>query len=262
VLRRSAGEARLIVSGWTAARAQRLDRWVLRSGDCRIVAGGPVEAERYRQAGLPGARIVQVPPGVPMPARRAEDDDAVRAALGLPAEVRLLAGVGPLEPARGLYDAVWALDILKYIYKNVHLVLVGRGSDRARLERFARSLDVTGQVHFVGVRPDVARILGLAEIVWVPARSAGGVNAALEAMAAGRPVVACRLPGLAEVIRDGETGFLHPAGDKAALARQTRQLLDDADLRERMGRAGRERAATCFSVEAMVRRYAELYAQP
>ena len=78
-------------------------------------------------------------------------------------------------------------------------------------------------------------------MVWVPSRDGGGVCAALEAMAAGRPVVATRVPELEEIIVDGETGFLVRRATRPSLARQTRLLLDDAALASRLG-SGRETA--------------------
>jgi glycosyltransferase involved in cell wall biosynthesis len=78
-------------------------------------------------------------------------------------------------------------------------------------------------------------------------------------MAAGRPVVASDLPGLAEIVRAGETGLLYAPGDKAALAKQTRLLLDNPAQQRQMGEAGRRRAEEHFTVAAMVRRYASLY---
>jgi glycosyltransferase involved in cell wall biosynthesis len=151
------------------------------------------------------------------------------------------------------------LDILKNLADDLHLVLVGDGPDRTRLEQFARAIGVAGQVHFLGNQPDVAALLALAEVVWVPGRVDGSVNVALEAMAAGRPVVASDLPGLAEVVCDGETGFLVPPGDKVALARQTWGLLEDAGRRRRLGDAGRARVRQHFAAEDMVRRWAALY---
>jgi glycosyltransferase involved in cell wall biosynthesis len=168
-------------------------------------------------------------------------------------------GVGPLEPGKGFRDAVWALDILRGLYDDLHLVLLGRGPDEARLREFARVIHAAARVHFAGPQPEVSNWLAAAELVWVPDRVEASLNAALEAMAAARPVVASRLPELAEAVDDGETGLLVPPGDKAALARQTRRLLDDPALRQRLGEAGRRRAAERFSAAGMVRRYAQLY---
>src|SRR5262249_36862376 len=146
-----------------------------------------------------------------------------------------IACVGPLEPHKGFRDAIWALDILHFLYDDLHLLVIGQGSDRPRLEEFARVAGVQDRVHFLGAQAEVAALLAEADLVWVPSHAEGGVNAALEAMAAGRPVVAAQLPGLAEVVRDGETGLLFPPADRAGLARQTRRLLDDPELRCLLG---------------------------
>jgi glycosyltransferase involved in cell wall biosynthesis len=86
----------------------------------------------------------------------------------------------------------------------------------------------------------------------VPSLTDRGRSVAAEAMLAGRPVVASRWPGLAEVVADGLTGYLVPPDDKAALARQTRPLLENAELRRRLGAAGRQRAIAQFSVQGLV----------
>ena len=171
----------------------------------------------------------------------------------------MLLGIGPIEPHKGFRDAVWALDILHYLYDDLRLALAGDGSDRLRVEEFARAIEVDKRVVFLGRRPDLAPWLQRAELVWIPSRTSGGVCAALEAMAAGRPVIATRLPELAEVVADGSVGCLVPPGDKTELSRQTRFLLNDADRRRAYGEAGRRRAAEHFSVEALVARCQELY---
>jgi glycosyltransferase involved in cell wall biosynthesis len=85
------------------------------------------------------------------------------------------------------------------------------------------------------------------------------MNVALEAMAAGRPVLASRLPALAEIVVAGETGLFFPPGNKVAMARQTRILLDNEDQRKKLGEAGRERARRHFGVQRAVAQYAEIY---
>src|SRR5262249_32954999 len=148
---------------------------------------------------------------------------------------------GPLERQRGIRDAIWALDILKYLYDDLHLVVIGEGPEQDSLERFAGDIQALDRVHLIGTVSTVGPILERAQVAWVPG-SRGGCNAALEAMAAGLPVVASRTGNLPELIIDTETGFLVEHEDRPALARHTRQLLDDAELRRRLGKAGQARA--------------------
>lgn len=178
----------------------------------------------------------------------------------LPDACSLILCAGPLEPHKGFLDAIWAFDILQFLYEGLRLVVAGAGPDGPRLRRFAQVTGASRRVHFAGRLPDLPAILDRAAVVWVPSRAEAGVNIALEAMARGRPVVASRLPGLAEIIRDGETGFLARPGDKVELARLTRQLLDSAPLRQRFGEVARRRAAERFSLSALLQSMSDLYA--
>jgi glycosyltransferase involved in cell wall biosynthesis len=232
----------------------RLDRWLLRRAG-GVIAFGAAQAERYRRLGVADARLSVVAPAVSV---------ATDAAPARPAGVadgdRVLLGLGPIERHKGFREAVWAFDILRHLYDDAHLVLAGGGADRPRVERFAGQIDALGETHFPGPFADPAPLLLRADVVLVPSLQGGGVCAALEAMAAGRPVIASRLPDLAEVVVDGATGFLVEPDDKAALARQARFLLDDPALRRRCGEAGRQHVAAHHSVarlvEACARRYA------
>ncbi len=254
-------EGRLVVSRPFATRSRRaggiarLDRWLLRRAD-RVVVEGTAAADRCLRAGLADEKVVVVPPGVTAAHGTAAPSPLPEDA----APCRALLCAGRLEAHKGFRDAIWAFDVLRYLHDDLHLLLAGDGPERPRLERFTGRIRAVGRVHFAGMRPDVPALMGAAEIVWVPSLADGGALVALEAMAAGRPVVASRLPGLAEVVADGETGFLVPPGDRIALARQTRLLLDDEALRRHLGRAGRERVARHFAPQSAVRRLAEVYA--
>jgi glycosyltransferase involved in cell wall biosynthesis len=177
----------------------------------------------------------------------------------VPAGERVLLAAGPIEVHKGLPAAVWALDILRHVYDDLHLVVAGDGPDRPRAQQLARALGAAGRVHFTGACPDLGPLLARADVVWVPSLADRGRCVAAEALRAGRPVVAAHWPGLAEVVADGVTGQLVRPDDKAALARQTRLLLDDADRRRGMGEAGRQRAADRLGVAALVGACAGLY---
>ncbi len=227
-----------------------IERWALRRA-ARVVARGEVEAERYRRLGVAHERVAIVPRAVAPGATAAPASWPA-----VPSDARVVLGIGPIERHKGFGDATWAFDILAHLRSDIHLVVVGGGTDRARVVHFAHALRVEKRVHFPGPVPDLGPWLARADMVWVPSLREGGHTVALEAQAAGKPVLASRLPGLAELVGDG--GLLVPPGDKAALARQTHVLLNDAGLSERLGAAGR-RWAERFGVAEMVEAAARLY---
>jgi glycosyltransferase involved in cell wall biosynthesis len=231
-----------------------LPGWLLRRIG-RVAAFGQAETFRYQQQGISLFHLTTCPLAVEVP-----DPVAPATWPGLPASARVILGIGPISRERGFREAVWMFDIVRHIVPDLHLVLLGRGSDRERVQRFARALRIRHLVHFPGEVAEVQPWLERAELVWVPSLTHGGVQGTLEAMAAGRAVLASRLPELAEVVVEGQTGLLAPPGDKPALARLARKLLEDpARLRE-MGEAGRNRARECFAPEQLARVAGAFYA--
>jgi glycosyltransferase involved in cell wall biosynthesis len=240
-----------LTAGARGPQLSRLDRWLLRRAD-QVLAPGSTQAHWLRHFGIGEEKLTLVRPAVdPSPAPSSQ--------LIIPNLPSTIVCAGPLEPHKGYRDAIWAFDILLQVHQDLHLFLAGTGSDRERLEQFARAVGLANQVHFLGEVADLTGQLTQAEIVWIPSLTQGGINVALEAQALGRPVVASRIPELQEVVTDGENGFLVPSGDKTALARQTRRLLEDADLRRQMGEAGRRRVGTCFAPEELVQRVSGVY---
>jgi glycosyltransferase involved in cell wall biosynthesis len=235
--------------------ARRLDDWLLR-GVARVTVTSEVEAKHGRAAGLAESRIAVVRPGV-------KTRELIPARLqipGVPATARYIACLGPVEARKGLRIAIWAFDILQYLYNDLHLLVIGTGPEQVRLQKFANDIGTAGKVHFLGDRRDVAEVFAAAELIWVPGRS-GGTGAIVEAMAAGRAVVAAQSAEARELLHDGEAGRLVPPDDPALLARQTRLVMDDAVLRRRLGDAGRLRAARDFALADMARDYERVYDQ-
>jgi len=213
-----------------ARRAPWVARVVLRRA--RLVLGA--SASLAAEARALGAREVRlVPSGVAVPETVGEPDD--------PAHVLF---VGRLSPEKGVLELVEACGGLP-------LVVIGDGPLRAR---------VPGAVGFVP--PDeLGPYYERASVVAAPSLREGYGIAVREAMAWGRPVVASAVGGLVDAVEDGVTGLLVPPGDVAALREAIERLLGDAELRERLGAAARERAAQRFSLEAAAVEQQAVYAE-
>ena len=241
--------------GWTELA---VDRWLARRSD-RIVANSPGVRDFYVRRGLPAEKMVVIPNGVEPAEPSASSRQELLAELGLPEECYLVGLVGRLWFQKRVKDAIWAADLLKVIRDDVYLLIIGDGPQRERLRKFRGQCEIRDKVHFLGQRHDVPRIMPHFNVLWSTSAYEGQSNAIMEAMAAGIPVVATDIPGTRDLVAPGKTGYLVPIGDRAAFAKHTNDILNDADLAHRLGEAARRRMLSEFAVEKMVRRYAELY---
>ena len=211
------------------------------AGCIRTTSSLPVTVRpprRNSSAGVPriATKIRVVPNGIPV-----EDFETAQAAeLGLTRTTRrdwcLSAALKQQKDHRTILRALQNLS-------GVRLLLVGDGPLRGELEELARSLGVSSRVSFLGRRTDVANVLKASDIYVHSTNSDGFGIAACEAMAAGLPVIASDVPGLADVVRGA--GVLFPVGDHAALAREIQELLASPERRRQMSKASRRRAQ-CF----------------
>ena len=139
------------------------------------------------------------------------------------------------------------------------LIIAGDGPQRGELERQIVQLGLTETVRLLGNRSDVAQLLAECDVFALSSVAEGMPITLLEAMAAGLPVVATDVGGVASMVEAGVTGTLVPAGDPHALAAALRAYVADEELRCRHGDAGRARVAAHFSLRAMVSAYVALY---
>jgi glycosyltransferase involved in cell wall biosynthesis len=132
---------------------------------------------------------------------------------------------------------------------------------RSYLDGLARGLGIAEHVHFLGWRSEVAEILGSVDVMVLPSTAEGLPLAVLEAMSCGLPVVATNVGGTPEAVVDGSTGFLIAPGDHNALATRIIRIIQDADLRARLGGAARQRAMSVFSLDRVVAQLIHLYSE-
>jgi glycosyltransferase involved in cell wall biosynthesis len=195
--------------GIERALARRTDRLVVVSSRIRddILGMGIGRAEQ----------VETIPLGLELErfAHAGVDPAGLRGDLGLPPEVRLLAVVGRLVPIK---DHPTLLAALARLGPSVHLLIIGDGEERARLGALAKSLGVSDRTHFLGWRHDLDAIVPGTDVVICCSRNEGTPVALIEAMAAGVPVVATAVGGVADLVVPGQTGCLVPAGDPVALA--------------------------------------------
>ena len=142
---------------------------------------------------------------------------------------------------------------------DARLTIVGDGPLRRRLEAEIADRSLEQQVEFIGEVADVGPYLARADVFVLSSHSEGMPLSVLEAMAAGLPVVASDVGGLHEIVDEGKTGFVVPAGSPAELAVRLAELVGDSDLRDRFGHAGRELVRTRFSLPPWRESHIELY---
>jgi glycosyltransferase involved in cell wall biosynthesis len=188
----------------------------------------------------PGARIHRMYHGI--------DQRAFAAHLRAPAQgAPLVLAVGRLREKKGFATLVEACRLLREAGREFRCQIVGYGEDRARLESQIRASGLGGQVALSGklAREQLIERYARASVLVVPSQVAsdgdrdGIPNVLLEAMAMEVPVVATAVSGIPELVENGDNGLMVPPGDARAVADAVARLLDDARLRERLGRAGR-----------------------
>lgn len=170
----------------------------------------------------------------------------------------LVVSVGRLDPQKNPLGMIDAFERAFGSDRRGHLLLVGDGSLRAASERRAAELSASARVHFLGIQTEIADLLAASDIFALASHWEGTPLAVMEAMTAGLPVAATAVGGVPELVSDGETGLLVPAGDMNALAAALSRLAGDKGTRVALANAAIERSGR-FSVDAMVAEYAALF---
>lgn len=209
-----------------------------------------LRTERARRLGVALNGVPEPKAVVPAASRRES--------LGLGAEALVVLVVARFRPEKGHHRALAAFAAFHVRAPQAHLVFVGDGPTRSGVEQAARSLGLAGQVHFVGHRTDVGSWYRAADVVLVPSDWESFGLSAAEAMACSKPVIACRVGGLPEVVLDGVTGLVVDP-DPIEIAEALDGILSDPAKSRRMGLDGRARYDALFTPGAMVEAWVSWY---
>lgn len=236
----------------------RVDGWCARNAD-RVIAVSEATRQVMQEAeGVPASRIDVVYNGMePLAPPAQERIEAVRSELRLSGE-RVCLMVARLHEEKGHRFLFEAIPTIREAVGETTFLLAGAGPHRAELEAEVSRLNLQPSVRFLGRRNDVAELYSLADVVVLPSLAESFGFALVEAMSLGKTVVAAATGGMREIVQDGETGFLVPQADAAALATATARVLGDPALARKLGSAGRERSQQ-FNFDAMIRGYETVY---
>lgn len=219
----------------------------------RIVVVARFQKEHLiAEEGVPPGIVEVIPNGIDPSRYGTEVDAAVRQSLGVPAEAFVIGTVAVLRKEKNLALLFAALGRLRDAREDVWAVIVGDGTERHALEALCREMGLADRVRFVGYNDRPGGLLPAFDAFTLTSRVEVMPITILEAMACGVPVVATAVGAVPELVAEGETGFVVPSGDANALAARLRRLIRESELRHRMGRAGRERATSLFTLDAMI----------
>jgi glycosyltransferase involved in cell wall biosynthesis len=232
----------------------KVQYWVFRLCD-RVVCNSRAAADRLRSAGLPENKLEIIPNGLAEEAF-AECVPAIPRAPGV-VRVGMIARMNSAAKNHSAFLTA-AAKLLKQ-YPDAEFLLVGDGPLRAGLEQMAAELGIKDKVLFVGERHDIPAMLASLDVSVLISASESLSNVILESMAAGVPVVATDVGGNPELVKNGETGLLVPAGDENKLVEALARLVRDAVLRAQFAGRSKEFARSHFHIDQIRRRFEQLY---
>lgn len=225
----------------------------------RFIAVSHFVKEDVVRMGVPPGKVEVIYNGLnPEALKPKSPPPEVRKRLGLAPDQRVVGVIGRLHPVKGQEYFVEAARRLAPAWPEAAFLLIGEGPDRDKLSRLVHRYGLEGRVLLPGFYPQAADIYGVMEILCLPSVMEGMPLVLLEAMHFGVPVVASRVGGIPEVIKDGENGILIPPKNPAALAEAIEALLEDEPLRNKLAEQARKSVRE-MTVEKMAQRTMEVY---
>jgi glycosyltransferase involved in cell wall biosynthesis len=247
---------------WTSPKARlynQLDRWSLRAARKVLTVSVPFR-EELAAKGVSRERIEIVHNAIPPDwgSRARANSIALREQLGVAPDRKVILIVGRLSLEK---DHLTLLEAVRRLDPSLspHIVIVGEGPERPRVEERIRGLNLSGAVTLTGQQNSAEPYYGIADVAVLSSRSEGSPNALLEAMAAGVPIVATRVGGVPEMVADNESALLVEPADVSAMTAAISRLLQDSALAQRLVDRGRELIRLNHAPEARMRKLIGIY---
>jgi glycosyltransferase involved in cell wall biosynthesis len=240
---------------------RNVERALAAASDVLVAVSAEVRDELVELGVAPREKFAVIRLGIPLEERLGGPAAALdlRHAYGIPADAFVVGWVGRMT---GVKDTASVLRIVRAACDrgvDAVLCMVGDGPDREALEQLAHELGIVRRCYFAGYQPDVAAYYGLFDALVLPSVNEGTPVSVIEALASGTPVVANRVGGVPDVVRDGVDGFLVEPGDVETAAERVAALAGDQSLRARLGESGRSRVLARYSVARLVDDVDRLY---
>ena len=241
-----------------------LERWLARRTTALVAVSPEVRDDLVSLGVAPREQFTVVRLGIELEQRVGGGDGdrarlETRHALGIPPDRFVVGWIGRMTAVKRADDVLLVMRRLRELDVDAVLCMVGDGPDRDAVERRAHELGIVRDSLFLGYQDEVASYYAAFDALVLPSANEGTPVSAIEALGGGRPVVATRVGGVPDVVRDGVDGFLVDPADVDAMAERLARLAADAPLRHRMGEAGRASVHERYSVERLLNDVDALY---
>ena len=240
---------------------RQVERTLARASDVLVAVSPEVRDELVELGVAPYEKFVVIRLGIPLDERLGGPgaDSDYRRLYGIPPGAFVVGWVGRMTGVKATGAVLEIVRVARERGVDAVLCMVGDGPDREGLERLAHELGIARHCYFVGYQSDVAGYYRLFDAFLLPSVNEGTPVSAIESLASGTPVVANRVGGVPDVVRDGVDGFLVEPGDAEEAAERLATLAADPALRARLGESGRARVLARYSVSRLVDDVDRLY---
>jgi glycosyltransferase involved in cell wall biosynthesis len=236
-----------------------INKFLSKFTDKVVAVSETVKRDILKYDGLTEDKVMVIYNGIDIDRFSNINGNLVRSKLRIPSEVPVIGTVGRLTFQKGQKYLLEAASKLKDNFPKIVLLIVGDGPLKDELKDYARTLGIYNHVIFTGSQRDIPALLSAMDIFVLPSLWEGLPNALIEAMAAGKAIIATDIPPIREIINSEKIGILVPVKDSKAIGSSIELLLNNKTLTDNFGKSAKDRAFSYFNIETTVDRYINLF---